>query len=293
MNPKIIIYMLLCLATFISANVAAQQTGTDATSDLNAYRQLFGSAQAAAQYTTPGTYGSKVQAGDSDVGLPLSQFSGQQLVGCIFYWDIGATSGIYDDKDVAYLRFSATPPAQVQANNIRLTAWDKYPAGSYVKPGDSDIGQALIMPQVGVPPLNIWTSFYYLDVTGGRGYDLGDPVYLKIQGPWLFPPTLATNDIRITPIAGFQAGSRISIIDPDAGKILYPFDLWAPGIARSSGGPIPASVKSPIAQFAFFNANGNTDLLGNPIYDEGDVVYFDVTPGFADPVASPNDVRLF
>jgi hypothetical protein len=182
----------------------------------------------------------------------------------------------------------------VQANNIRLTGWGTYPAGSYVKPGDSDIGQALIMPLAGVPPLGSggFTGFYYMDLTGGNGYDMGDPVFLKVQAP--IAPITATNDIRITANAGFPAGSRVSLIDPDAFKPLIAFDTWLPLAARPTGGPILVAAKGPIAELAFFNANGNTNAAGAPIYDEGDVVYFDISPGApGTPIVSPNDIRLF
>jgi hypothetical protein len=197
---------------------------------------------------------------------------------------------MYDDKDVAYLRFGTAAPAQVQANNIRLTGWGTYPAGSYVKPGDSDIGQALIMPPVPLLPSLGSTGFYYMDLTGGAGYDMGDPVYLKVQVP--IAPTTGTNDIRITSSPGFSAGSRVSLIDPDANKPLSPFKaITGPA---GAGGPTLASWPQIFARFAFFNANGNTDPLGAPIYDEGDVVYFDINPGGpGTSIVSPNDIRLF
>ncbi len=53
-----------------------------------------------------------------------------------------------------------------------------------------------------------------------------------------------------------------------------------------------ATLVGPIAQLAFFNANGNVAAVpvGAPIYDEQDLVYLDIAPiGFV----SPNDVRLF
>jgi hypothetical protein len=246
------------------------------------------------QAAAEGTYGTKVIAGDSDVGLPLSQFlTPPQAAAWVFYWDIGSTSGMYDDNDVVYLRFGAALPAQVQANNIRLTGWGNYPAGSYVKPGDSDIGQALIMPAPPLPSV-LATGFYYMDLTGGAGYDLGDPVYLKVQAPAV--PVTGTNDIRITECAGFPAGSRVSLIDPDANNPLTGFDTWLPWATRPTGGPIPVALplRGPVAELAFYNANGNTDPVGNPIYDGGDLVYFDIAPGApVTPIVSPNDVRLY
>ena len=278
MNNRISICILLCLAILASGLAAAQ-----------------------------GTYGTKVRAGAPDVGLPLSSFAAiglpaSQAAAWISYWDIGSNPGLYDDQDVAYLQFGSTnfPPALrvVRANNIRLTGWGIYPSGSYVKPEDSDIGQQLMVqpPQPGLPS-GIQAAFYYMNVAGGAGYDLDDPIYLKVQSLPVppVPAITGTNDIRITANAGFPAGSRVSLNDADAGKALTLFM----GPIPPAGGPFPTAVAAPIAQLAFFNANGNIAPsppwpANSPIFDDGDVVYFDINPsGAANPVVSPNDVRLY
>lgn len=263
MNNRISISILLCLAILACGQAAAQQT-----------------------------FGTKVNAGDPDVGLPLSNFAAiglppTQTVAWISYWDIGSNPGLYDDQDVAYLQFSG--PTVIRANNIRLTGWGNYPAGSYVKPADSDMGQSPIMPPPALPS-GIQTNFYYMNVVGGAGYDMGDPVYLKVQSPLHIPPTITgTNDIRITANAGFPAGSRVSLNDPDAGKALT---LFA-GPIGGAGGPL-ATVPWPfIASLMFFNANGNIIAPGNAIYDDGDVVYFHVGVGGPGAAVSPNDIRLY
>ncbi|MCK9564869.1 MAG: hypothetical protein M0Q43_02320 [Methanothrix sp.] len=276
MNNRISICILLCLAILASGQAAAQQT-----------------------------YGTKVNAGDPDVGLPLSNFAAigipPQNGVYVSYWDLNA-NGIYDGQDVPYLQFgsSNTPGLRfVQASNIRLTEWESYPAGSYVKPTDSDMGKPLITTPPNLP--SAWfpngpVSFYYLDVVGSTGYDLGDPVYLKVLSPTFAPINgVGTNDIRITANAGFPAGSKVSLNDPDAGKPLTFFKLipFAAGI-QNAGGPFLAGGRIPIAQLAFYNANGNTNPAGFPIYDDGDVVYFDIAPGNpANPIVSPNDIRLY
>lgn len=277
MNNKLSICILLCLAILASGLAEAQ-----------------------------GTYGTKVQAGDPDVGLPLSNFAaipaGSVLVQNNFwisYWDINA-NGLYDAQDVPYLQFGSTnlPPAQriVRANNIRLAGWENYPAGSYVKACDPDIGQQLntIPPAAYALPSGIFTGFYYLNVAGTAGYDMEDPVYLKVLSP-IFPPfQLGTNDIRITGYANYPAGSRVSITDIDAGKTLS-FFKWPAGLA--AGGPT-VTTTGQIGTFMFFNANGNIapvppNLPFSAIFDDGDVVYFHVGAGGPGAAVSPNDIRLF
>ncbi len=271
MNNRIWICILLCLAILASGQAAGQQT-----------------------------FGTKVKAGDPDVGLPLSTFS---LVGAppqrtthVSYWDINANN-VYDDQDVAYLQFGSAAVVGlrfVQANDIRLTGWGSYPAGSYVKPADTDMGQPLIVAPPNLPSAGA-VSFYYLNVAGSAGYDLEDPVYLKVLSPPL-AVGVGTNDIRITANAVFPAGSKVSLSDSDAGKQLTLFKT-IPLLAatQNNGGPFPAPGRTPIAQLAFFNANGNVDPFGLPIFDDGDVVYFDIAPGtaFINPIVSPNDIRLY
>jgi hypothetical protein len=80
-NNRLSIYILLCLAILACGQAAAQ-----------------------------GTYGTKVNAGDPDVGLPLSQFAPigalAQNTFWISYWDLNA-NGLYDAQDVPYLQFGS------------------------------------------------------------------------------------------------------------------------------------------------------------------------------------------
>jgi hypothetical protein len=135
-------------------------------------------------------FGTKVQAGDPDVGLPLSPFSAvggtgggvtTQAFAFVSYWDIGSTPGIYDDKDPVYLQFGSAPGTAARIareGNVRLTDCGPYSAGSKVKAGDSDIGQQLLPWAPAVFASGIATGFYYMNVVGGGGYSLGDPIFI-------------------------------------------------------------------------------------------------------------------
>jgi hypothetical protein len=258
-----------------------------------AYCPAYGQAAATSE-----TYGTKVKSGDSDIGLPLSAFMPAgfptQLFSWISYWDVNA-NGLWDNEDVPYLQFgslNAGPGSRfVRENNIRLAGWGNYPPGSYVKQSDADMGQPLAVIPATMPayPAGLPDSFYYLDVAGGSGYDLEDPVYLKVMSPPT-PLEVGTNDIRITANAGFPAGSRVSLNDPDAGK---PITLFKNIVGAGVGGPSIASLPTPIGFLMFYNANGNVQVAtGFPIFDNGDVVYFH--HGVVAPlVVSPNDIRLY
>lgn len=275
MNYRISICILLCLAILASGQAAAQPT-----------------------------FGTKVQAGDPDIGLPLSGFNPtisptptpgvtSQATAYLSFWDVGATPGLFDNQDVIYLQFGSitgTPSRIVRANNIRMTGWGNYPAGSIVTPGDADIGQQLLPWIPATFPAIPGPSFAYMEVDGELGYGLGDPVYIDLNGA---PPvTTGTNDVRLTSFAGFPAGSRVSNADPDAVRPLLAF-YAAPLLPTPTAGPAPTGAVAPIGRLSFYNANGNIAPTGAPnngIYDDGDVAYFDVAPLG---VVSVNDIRLF
>ncbi|MCJ7445268.1 MAG: hypothetical protein MUO26_12225 [Methanotrichaceae archaeon] len=273
MNNKIVVPIIICLILLLSGATDAQ------------------------------VFGTKVKMEDQDFGFPLTTpgatgFPFQNAV-YIAYWDIGATPGLYDNEDVVYLQLGSVPGGFakiVRANNIRLTGWGNYTPGSKVRAVDHDIGQQVVpsfFPLVMAFPTAV-TGFAYMDVGGVTpGYDLGDPIYLKISIPQLPPWTTGPNDIRITPMGNFPAGSKISNNDPDTNRPLMPFTNPAP----PNGGPIIPNQLGigSMAQIAFFNANGNTlpaNLASptNPIYDYPDYVYLDIPPLN---VVSVNDVRLW
>lgn len=193
-------------------------------------------------------FGTKVAPEDSDIGKPLfSMPSGTTIC----YWNTGGIPG-YDEKDVLYLH---TPGISVNANDVRLTPVGTYPAGSKVTMQDKDIG----MPLIPLPG----PSIGYLNLYGSGVYDFQDPVYVHQN----FPPSLITvlNDVRLTDINNFKAGTKVHNFDQDFNKL---FGLgW---------GPVPIK---------FFDANGNG------LYDYPDDVYLNVPTGVSG-IVSVNNVRI-
>jgi hypothetical protein len=250
-------------------------------------------------------YGAKVVppfGGALPIGTPLVPFNpalGQNAFR-ISYWDQNGPG--YDASDAVYLQFEG--PAlgalkTVKIGDIRLTGNDPYliyAPGSIVAAADLDIGMHLQpLPAL---PAGVAAGFYFLDLDGVTGYGLNDPVYLKTQSAGV---GLGNNDIRITgfplpvPGPGTGPGTITTVLAADALIPLTPFKGWgAGGIPALGLGFTTAAPALPIAQLAFYNANGNVDGAGNPIYDVDpalpDLVYLDVAPLG---VVSANDIELF
>lgn len=83
----------------------------------------------------------------------------------------------------------------------------EYPFGSKVLPEDSDIGRPLF-----ALPAN--TAIAYWDI-GTPGYDESDPVYLHITSAG---GTTSANDVRLTFLNNFSAGSKVTFQDLDMNK---------------------------------------------------------------------------
>lgn len=191
-------------------------------------------------------FGTKVKPGDSDIGRPLFPMP---FGTTIAYWNTGGIPG-YDDKDVVYLH---TPGAWVNANDVRLTPVGTNPAGSKVTMQDNDIGM----------PINTFpVAIGYLNLYGSSAYDLQDPVY--VHQNFRFPIMSILNDVRLTDINNFKAGTKVHDFDQDFNKL---FGSW---------GPVP---------IGFFDVNGNG------IYDAQDDVYLNVPAGVPG-IVSVNNVRI-
>jgi len=229
-------------------------------------------------------FGTKVTSVDSDFGAPL-RFYLPPNPGPYFsigYWETNAVIG-YDNTDVVYLHqgplggFGATG---VQANDIRLTPFGYLPAGSKVTPQDNDIGMTL-SPLSTPPGATIgWVNSY-----GGPGHDLNDPVYIH-NGAIIGGTTLtATNDVRLTEVAGRLPGSKVGNLDPDLPNT---FSIAVPG----SPNPITTTTAiTGIIPVATQPSVRYVDINGNNQYDYPDDVYLCAGAPFA-VVVRVNDVRL-
>ena len=222
-----------------------------------------------------GQFGSKVMTGDADEGRLLRDFPAPMNPG-LGYWDTGPNPGIYDDGDVVYLDFLGN--LVVDANDLRLS--DYYPslAGTKVKSTDNDINKLMsALPGAAA-------GIYYADLYGSQGYDIADPVYVLLTSSVAMGARTATNDVRLGSYLGLSSGA----------KLLNSYDNDAPVAPMI----VPVSGGAPVATLRFYNANGNVDLMGQPIYDFTDDVYIDISlpsvamGGFPFGFVVPNDVRL-
>ncbi|MGC9514936.1 hypothetical protein [Methanocrinis sp.] len=223
-----------------------------------------------------GQFGSKVVTGDADVGRFLEDFPAP-LNPNLGYWDTGSNPGIYDDGDTIYLDFLGN--GIIDANDIRLTDYSGYLAGSKVMSADNDINKPL-SPLPGQA-----AGIYYADLYGSQGYDIQDPVYVLAMTPAAVGARTATKDVRLGPVLGLSPGTKVLNYHPDNDGPAIPMI-------------VPVAGGAPVATLRFYNANGNVDGNGDPIYDFSDDVYIDVSlpsvpmGGFPFGFVVPNNVRL-
>jgi hypothetical protein len=222
-------------------------------------------------------FGSKVAAGDNDIGVFLEDFNPSSSWPVITWWDCGTTPGMFDPGDVLYL--DTEPLGVVSTNDVRLTPYDKYAVGTKVTAGDNDMGKVLFAASCPI---------VYANMFGSPGYDFADPVYIKTQPPQNPPGSLTTNDVRLTSLKGMKAGSIVEDSDPDFGKQTTALYI----------GPYSSPATGPVATIRFYNANGNLGANNfYSLYDEPDPVYVDISnvPDEAYISAGwngPNNVRL-
>lgn len=222
---------------------------------------IFGSM---ATQTIAYEFGSKVLDGDVDLN---------NLLYCTAptprYWDINSNS-FYDNSDVVYLSWSNASPVKVIANDLRLSPFGNLRSGSQVKSNDGDY----------IKPLSDFISppkIVYVDLNGNGMYDLNDPAYYDVID--ISSTEVSHNDIRLTPLQGLAAGTKVTDYDADLGM----------------------KVKLLDSTLRFYNKNGNW-IMENVvpstfIYDIGDLLYIDISMEYQSET-SPfgfvvvNDIRL-
>jgi hypothetical protein len=217
-----------------------------------------------------GTYefGSKVALGDTDIGNLLYNCDPKPTV---MYWDTG-TNGIYDQNDAVYLHM--TTGTEIRSNDIRLTDVKDnkgtvlYEAGTKVGSGQVDLGQKL--EPFSPDPIIAFSNLY-----PGPEYNFLDPIYIHVIPEGDDEAEAETNDVRLNAIDGLGAGSKVFDFHGDHNKKLTPMTF--------------ASIK-------FFNADGDVDVSGKPIYGDLDPVYIDISLPLTFPsqigFVSVNDLRL-
>jgi hypothetical protein len=202
-----------------------------------------------------GQFGSKVMTGDADVGRFLEDFP-LPLNPNLGYWDTGSNPGIYDDGDTIYLDVLGN--SLIDANDIRLTDYNGYIAGTKVISADNDINKPLsALPGQAA-------GIYYVDLYDSQGYDFRDPVYILAMTPAALGARTSTRDVRLGPVCGLSPGTKVLDYHPDNDGPAIPMI-------------VPLSAGGPVATIRFYNANGNVDGNGDPIYDYNDDVYIDVS----------------
>jgi hypothetical protein len=206
-------------------------------------------------------FGTKVLAWDNDIGRPLFAMPPGTD---IRYWDTGAPG--YDDSDVVYLSLPVPTPTNVKANDVRLTPFGGYRAGSKVAPSDIDNGMPLVAPIPGPRAIR------YLNLFGGPDYNLHDPVYVSQSAAISF-----INDVRLnaTPGTGLTSGTKVHDFDPDLNKFMW----GAPN-------PLVLLPSNGTSRLGFFDANGNG------VYDYWDDVYMNFPQGVPAGTVTVNNVRL-
>lgn len=112
-------------------------------------------------------FGTKVYPSDNDLGRLLKNIPDGTAIG---FWDIGPNVGVYDGDDIVYLD---TPPIGiVSTNDVRLTPFQGYSAGTKVTPNNNDIN---------APLKSMSAEIRFLNLNGSQSYDLHDPVYIHLS----------------------------------------------------------------------------------------------------------------
>ena len=203
------------------------------------------------------SFGSKVLPSDPDESKVLNRF----YVDPDFAFYDGNTKGLFEPNDPVYIHISPTDSV-VNVNDVRLTPFGNFPAGSQVGITDPDVGYPLShFGTKGYPGAEV----RYFDVNGNKTYSLDSSVYLDFN-----PGTVTSGDIRLTNSSPmfYGAGTRVKDSEIDSGKRTE----LLPGVLE------------------FYNANGNTKNDASAAYDSGDLIYMATQSPFLE--VTINDIRL-
>jgi hypothetical protein len=105
-----------------------------------------------------------------------------------------------------------------------------YEFGSKVRTGDTDVNDVLI------PNGGLAVGFMDLPPLNALAPDPSDVAYLH-KGT--FPGIISQGDVRLSPFAGFPAGTRVKTIDPDAGRLINAFPVTANWVYSALFGGVP------------------------------------------------------
>ena len=168
--------------------------------------------------------GTKVEQGDIDavyvLATPLRADGAPSIQ--IGWFDYMGAVGIFDDADTVYVDMDGN--GLVNPGDVRLTPWHndpldtKYPANTKVGNDEDQNLQLFIPAQDGM--------VRYYDENSMYGYDIGDPVYLDMDGNGV----VTTYDVRLTPTAGYAAYTSVKASDADRQEVraLIPIQAGIP-----------------------------------------------------------------
>jgi hypothetical protein len=232
-------------------------------------------------------FGTKVLPTDTDIGRPLSDMPARTT---LCYWDTG-TPG-YDESDVAYLHIAPldcnTACASVCANDVRLTPFIEYPAGSRVTSRDEDIGMPLT-------PLR--ATINYLNLHGSQAYDLEDPVYVH-QKECGYSDTRTAADIkdgfgeRLPPLGDRNPYIGVNCLTFTDGYKLLVSDQLADSIPEAVGSWRGLSVELVHGIKNDYYHVLNTWLVKIVKVDMSANGSSDIYTIYANPLICTNDIRL-
>jgi hypothetical protein len=113
------------------------------------------------------------------------------------------------------------------------------------------------------------------DQSAGYGSDKTDYDFSKDGEALSSIQLICTNDVRLSYIGNFTAGTKVSDFDDDQNKLIA-----SPALASFPGNGVDTT------KIRYFDANGNA------IYDHPDDVYLNVPTGASPGLVAVNNVRL-